>query len=160
MEKPMLKFIYALFIGILLAVFIGVGVDAFYPAPKAPDCSATYKENPTNEQIAIQEECEKSNREYNEGPFSDYNRNVSIIVLFFAVVFLVISLLFEKKLEIISEGLLIGGVFSLAYSIIRGFMSTDAKARFAVLTVGLVVTIAVGYIKFILPKEKLAKEKK
>ena len=32
-----LKIIYTLFLGLLVALFVGLGIDAFYPGPKAPD---------------------------------------------------------------------------------------------------------------------------
>jgi hypothetical protein len=161
MEKPMLKFVYALFIGIMLAVFIGVGIDAFYPGPTAPESPAilnNIKSNDlTDEQIIAETEYNNKLKQYQEDQ-EPYSRNVSIITLIFAVIILVISLLFEKKLEIISEGLLLGGVFTLGYSIIRGFMSADPKYRFIVLTIGLIVAIGVGYMKFISPKESAVKK--
>jgi len=32
-----LRFVYIVFIGVLLATLVGVGIAAFYPGPKAPE---------------------------------------------------------------------------------------------------------------------------
>lgn len=38
-----IKIIYTIFIGVLFAIFVGVGIDAFYPYPKEPDYPAELK---------------------------------------------------------------------------------------------------------------------
>ncbi len=58
--------------------------------------------------------------------------------------------------SIISDGLLLGGVFTLGYSIIRGFAGDDDKFRFFVVIVGLVVTVVLGDLKFIRDEERAA----
>ncbi len=57
---------------------------------------------------------------------------------------------------IISDGLLLGGVFTLGYSIILSFADDDDKFRFFVVIVGLVVTVVLGYLKFIRDQERAA----
>lgn len=83
-----------------------------------------------------------------------YNRNVSVLVLIAAIIFLAVSLILEKNLLVISDGLLLGGVFTLLYGIFRGFSTNDNKFQFLVVTIGLVISLALGYIKFIKPVSK------
>ncbi len=78
-----------------------------------------------------------------------YNRNVSIITLSTAMVLLAASLAFEKKIKIIADGVLLGGVFTLLYSLGRSFASGDTKYTFADVSIGLAVAIYLGYHRFV-----------
>jgi len=69
-----------------------------------------------------------------------------------AVVLLVLSLTVLKNLMVLSDGLLLGGLLTQAYGVIRGFESENNKIRFLVVTVGLIISAVVGYIKFIKKK--------
>lgn len=157
----MLKIVYAFFVGILLAIFVGVGISTFYPEPKAPDApiytkAITNPDDPViNEQDAAYQEASK--QYYKE--INTYNRNVSIIALVAAVVMLVIGLVMASRIDILSESLLLGGVLTLIYSLARGFMNDENTFRFTIVSVGLVAAITVGYFKFVAPIAKQAKTK-
>lgn len=153
----MIKQIYIFFIGVLLATFIGVGVAAFYEAPKRPEYPMRQefvdgKCSPTAEEIQY----EQDQRQYMEQN-KTYSRNVSIITLIFSVVILVVSLTIFAKLPLISDGLLLGGLFTQLYSIMRGFESEDNKFRFIAVSVGLITSLTIGYLKFV--KANLAHKK-
>lgn len=156
-----LKFIYTLFIGILLVLFVGFGINAFYEEPKYPEfpvrlkypvpLSPETKDSTFSAQIARdQMQQEKVQKDFQKN-IEIYNRNVSVIGLTAAIIFLVISLLLAKNLLLISDGLLLGGVFTLLYGIGRGFASHDSKFQFVTVTIGLVISLVLGYIKFIKP---------
>ncbi len=162
----MIKFLYSLFLGILVALFIGLGISAFYEAPKSPEYptvlestaerpvpgpDGTIKE--TEAQKAAREKYDKEQKQYQKD-FGLYNRNVSIIAMVAAVIILVVSLTLTATIQLISDGLLLGGVFTLLYSVVRGFMAEDNKYRFIVVTVGLIVSLVIGYLKFIRHEEK------
>ncbi|HVA96333.1 MAG TPA: hypothetical protein VND99_01640 [Candidatus Acidoferrales bacterium] len=159
-----LKVIYIFFIGILLATFVGVGIAAFYTGPKFPDQPALLKYcAPEIAQSASKyAEFKKDAQAYDfkvqqyQLESQVYNRNVSIVSLIAAIIIVILSLTFFKKILVIADGLLLGGVVTLLYSIIRGFQSEDNMFRFFVVTVGLVVSIWLGYIKFI-SKQKAKK---
>lgn len=147
----MIKYIYALFLGILLATFIGVGISTFYPGPEQPDYnefSAPVTDKNCTEQIAQQKQQNEEIKSYQD-KVAIYNRNASLMNLAGALIILVIALAGATKLSIISDGLLLGGVFSLLYSTILGLSTGDAKFRFIVATVGLLVAIFLGYWKFL-----------
>lgn len=152
----MIKYIYTFFLGLLLATFIGVGVSTFYTAPKFPDYPMSYvtsPANPTPEEKQQQKDLDAQQKQY-QTDLSVYNRNTSSIILIFALVILVVSLGFAHRLDMLADGLLLGGVFTLIYSIGRGLASEDPKYRFIVTSVGLVVALVLGYIKFIRPKKQ------
>ena len=62
---------------------------------------------------------------------------------------LAISLAFEKKIKVIADGIMLGGLFSVLYSLGRSFASEDSKYTFVVVTIGLIVAIYLGYHRFI-----------
>lgn len=148
----MLKIIYTIFLGLILALFVGLGISTFYEGPKQPEYpmtrySTTKEGNPTEEQIQKDKEYETLSKQYSDAS-ETYNRNVSIFALVASLIMLVAGLLFEKKNVVIGGGVLLGGLFTLVYSIIRGFASTDTKYTFIVVTVGLAMALYLGYHKF------------
>jgi len=163
-----LQVLYMLFLGIIIAVFCGLGIDTFYAAPKAPEFPTTlqqeqYKTVPattrTAEEIAAQKDYDAAQKKYME-ELKPYNRNASIIAIVLAVIALTLSLTVLLRWEVIANGMLLGGVFTLAYSIILGMQTDDTKFRFFLVAVGVLITLVLGYIKFIRPNEdnKLTEE--
>ena len=159
----LIKYVYIVFVGILLAAFVGVGIAAFYKGPKAP-------EYPVELQYAqVEKSGEPANataeakrielQKQNDQAFKDfqkldevYNRNVSIVALLAAVLMLFVSLTLVKQILVIADGLLLGGVLTLGYSVIRGFSSNDDMVRFLVVSASLAVALVLGYLKFVRTK--------
>ena len=151
-----IKLIYTLFLALLVALFVGLGIDAFYPGPEIPDYPIELEMTKPNcdetiEQKTIREEYVQSQKTYIEES-KPYNRNVSIISLVAAIIILVLSLTLLAKINMIADGILLGGVFATAYSIIRGLMSENSQFRFIIVVIGLAIALTLGYIKFIRPK--------
>lgn len=152
-----IKFIYTLFIGVLFAALVGFGIAAFYLSPKEPDYPIDLKiarpEEKVNEAIfnqlkTQQEQYDKEIKVF-QGKIETYNRNVALIAIIASIVTLVISLTLFSKILLIADGLLLGGVLTLGYSIIRGIASGDDKFRFIIVSIGFVIALTLGYIKFI-----------
>jgi len=155
----MIKPLYTIFLALLIALFVGLGIDTFYPGPEMPQYPIELEQvedccEETPEQQALRIEFNQAQRQFIE-EFKPYSRNVSIISLIVAIIILVLSLTFFAKIELIADGILLGGVFITAYSIMRGFMSESSEFRFLIITVGLIIALVLGYIKFIRPKKKL-----
>lgn len=153
-ETGLLRLAYTFFLGILLAVFIGVGINTFYPGPEAPKYPTelnSYGKEMTIAQEKTQKAFDKKMDVYNE-KMKPYNRNVSIITLCAAVIMLAVSLLYEKKIRVIADGIMLGGIFTLIYSLGRGFASEDTKYVFAMVSIGLVIVLYLGYHRFVLPQ--------
>jgi hypothetical protein len=64
----------------------------------------------------------------------------------------------HAKTDVIADGLLLGGVFTLLYSIARSFGGEDPRYTFMVTSAGLIVTMLVGYVKFIRPTASAKKK--
>lgn len=158
----MMKLIYTFFLGLLVVLFIADGIAAFYPKPKEPDYPKILEKTEmapgTTETPEIREARVKFDKELKAYGKKNalYNRNVSVISLAFSLIMLTLSLVLPDKLLIISDGLLLGGIFTVAYSIIRGFSSEDEKYRFIIVSIGLLITLFLGYIKLVKPAETKA----
>lgn len=155
----LIKYVYIVFLGIILATFVGVGIAAFYKGSVYPETplllkySAPQTATPSAEYIRNQEAFDAQSKQYQKD-LEMYNRNVSMISLAFSILMLILSLNFAKKIPVIADGLLLGGVLTLAYSVVRGFNTNDDVYRFLVVGAGLVVAMILGYIKFVKPSRK------
>ena len=132
-------------------LFRSVGINTFYTPPKAPEppVELTYvNKEPTAEEKAKEQEFEKQNRAYME-QMKPYNRNVSIVTLVAAVVLMGSSVLLQKRIKLIADGVMLGGLFTLFYSLGRGFASENNRYVFLATTVGLAFTIYLGYSRFV-----------
>lgn len=149
-ENTLMKLLYSFFLGILLALFVGFGVSTFYESPTAPEYPAELQNSKelTEEQRIIERDFESEQDTYFEEELQPYNRNVSIITLAAAIIFLVVSMLFGGHLKVISDGVMMGGVFTLLYSIGRGIASNDTKYMFVAVSIGLLVVLFLGYRRF------------
>ncbi len=164
----LVRYLYSFFVAVLLVTFVGVGIAAFYKGPKQPEYPIEVEthyavDKPTTESAEMRQkrmQYEKNSREYikqNE----TYNKNVSTVAIVASLIILVISITFIGKIVYLSDGLLMGGLFTLVYAVIRGFNAGDEMFRFIVVTIGLIVAIFLGYWKFVRtvtlqhPKKKL-----
>lgn len=151
-----IEFIYTLFMALIIALFFGLGVAAFYPAPEEPKYPEALQAtkfndgNTTQERSEAEIQYESDMRSFQETR-EDYSRNVSMITLGLALLAMIVSLTLSNKIFVMSNGFLLGGVFTLVHSMVRGFMTSDTKYMFAIVSVGLLVTLSLGYIKFVLP---------
>jgi hypothetical protein len=156
-DNKLLKFVYTVFLGGLLALFVGLGVSTFYAAPKAPEYPnvtpvSTDSKWPSAEEQKAQKKYDQEYKIYTEKD-KTYSRNVSIITLSSSVLLLVISLAFERKIRILSDGIMLGGLFLLVYSIGRGFVSQSQKYTFVAVSVGVAVALILGYHRFVRPEK-------
>jgi hypothetical protein len=157
-----LRFVYVVFVGIIVAAFIGVGVAAFYPEPQRPDAplSVKYSQNVQISDLAALNTIRAEQAQYETelkaymAAEQVYGRNVSIITLLAAVAVLATSLTVLKNVSIFADGTLLGGVVTLGYSIVCGFTIQDNRLRFVLLSASLLITLILGYVKFLQPGQK------
>jgi len=104
-QYTVLKAIYVVFLGLIIALFCGLGVAAFYQQPKEPKAPVTGTQTIEQKQgLAVDQaqiNYENEFRKYEEEKLKPYNRNVSIITLSLATVILVLSLILSNKLPIL-----------------------------------------------------------
>lgn len=149
----MLKALYVITIGLLFAGVVGFGFSTFYPAPEYPDypTELSYPKSDgtfTEEQKQLQKQYEIDSKAAQEKQ-ENYNANLSIGIILAALVIIAVSILGLGKIEIIGDGLTLGGVFTLLYGLGRAMVGGDNMIRFVAAVVGLVVLLGLTYWKFI-----------
>jgi len=152
----MLKVLYSMAIALLVVTFVGFGISAFYPAPEFPEPPTELqfvKQNPTPKQEELIREQDRREEAYRK-EFSDYNQVVASISIGIAVVLLVGSILWLSGLAVIGDGVTLGAVFTLFYGLIRAFMTESEVFRFVAVAIGLVVVIALVYVRFVRPSSR------
>lgn len=158
-HSTVFRLIYTLILGIVIALFVGVGVQAFYEPPKHPEFAnveTSYKaETPSPEQQEAQRKYDNDLKAYNEQQ-QKYEKNVSAILVLLAVVVIAIGITFTKQFGFLSDGILLGGLFTLVHSLIRGLGAEDSKFLFLIASVAVATILFLGYKKFI-PKHSARK---
>lgn len=156
----MLRALYAIAIGLLFVGVVGFGFAAFYPAPTYPERSPQLVEfdrsmtdtSQDSTRIELEKEFEQQQKEYEEA-MNKYNRNLSVMLIAVAMLTIAVSILGLGKLEVIGDGLTLGGILTLLYGLGRAVAGGDEKIRFLAVAFGLVVIIFLSYWKFIRKEE-------
>ena len=168
-----LQIIFSIFLGLMVAAFIGVGVYTFYPPPETKyedQLQELYRDqedlqsfkDPAKltaaERAQLREVQDKIRalEDKHEAEREIWGRNTSIILIAFATLVMSISLIRADQLPVISNGLLLGGVFTMIYGVGWIIATGTSYARFAVMTVALVITLALGYVRFVRVKQAKA----
>ena len=140
MEKLILRIVMTGALGIIIALFVGVGINTFYPEPVYPqELNTMFSAEPTEEET----------KRYNElsEQFSQdvksYNTIASLVTVIIAAGVLVVGLLVRKKNLVVSNGVLLGGLFLVIYGSLRGIDSDNQVVSFIAIGIGLISVIAV-----------------
>jgi hypothetical protein len=160
-----LQIIFSFFLGLMVTAFVGVGVYTFHP----PDTGLeeTLRELDRQEQSAgidrmtgepseeertrAQERMDARNAamEAHQEARDAWGRTTSMILIAFATLLMIISLVRAEQLPVISNGLLLGGVFTMLYGVGWIVVSDTSFTRFIVLTVALAMTLGLGFLRFV-----------
>jgi hypothetical protein len=161
-----LQTIFSFFLGLMVLAFIGVGVNTFYPSPsdqftlkqqelqrqleaaqnKAPQGSYTATQQAAVTSLQTQVDDLNNQQAAAEKAWA---KVTSIILVIFATFVMAISLVRSEQLRVLSNGLLLGGLFTMLYGTGWVIFSGNSTARFAVISFALLVSIALGYVKFV-----------
>jgi len=160
-----LRIIFSIFQGLMLAVFVGVGGYTFYPPPEQFDTQirdlkrreqAIRNSKPENELTTadreqIQELVDQRNDLIDAAVEAEkpWARSTSVMLIVFATLAMAVSLVRTDQLPVISNGLLLGGVFTMLYGV-GWIVATDTSiVRFLVVTVAFAITLGLGYVRFV-----------
>lgn len=145
----MLKALYIIAIGLLFAAFVGFGVSTFYKAPISPYESVAIKEmSPDRVPTDAEQAAEQAAYDTYQDNLKEYQRNLSLILLLVSILIVTISLFGLGRVEVIGDGITLGGVFLLFAGIVTSFAAGDDIYRFIAVTIGLVVVLFLSYWKF------------
>jgi uncharacterized protein HemX len=161
-----LQVIFSFFLGLMVLAFIGVGVNTFYPSPDERhqqerqtierQIEAINAAN-QNKSLDAKQAAELKRLEDQQNALTDkidaetrdWARNTSIVLVAFATLVMGISLVRSEQLRVLSNGLLLGGLFTMLYGTGWVIFSGNSTARFVVIAFALVVAIGLGYLKFV-----------
>ena len=143
----LLQVIYSFFLGLVVLGLVAIGINTFHPQPRWPEFGYDkYDGAPTPGQIAEQASAQEAARLAQES----WSLTTSIILLVAATLILAVSLWRPARMAVISNGLLLGGIFTMIYAVGQSLSSqTGQLARFFVALAALVVTVGIGYLTFI-----------
>jgi len=122
--NELLQVIFAIFLGLVVVAFVGIGVNTFFPQPEFTDY-------------------------YDQDAWTTWQLTTSVILLVCATLIMVVSLLLPEVQAVLSNGVLMGGVFTMIYAVGMAVFSNQNVTRFIVAAIALAVTVAVGYFKFV-----------
>lgn len=124
--QEVIQVIFSIFIGIVVVAFVMITVNTFYPEP-------TYNYT--------------GGEPFNEGA-NTWRLMTSIILLLSATIIMIVSMLLPDRVPVISNGALLGGLFTMIAAV--GYTSSTQNniLRFFVVTLALLVTVGMGYWRF------------
>ncbi len=161
-----LQTIFGFFLGLMVTSFVGVGVYTFYPSPAGPFMDhvlnlsrqqQTIRNSKATDALTqedrakiqqLQDEISKT-QDASRAAAQTWGRRTSIILIALATLAMAISLIRAVHLPVISNGLLLGGVFTMVYGVGWIIVTDTSKTRFFVMTAALTITLALGYVKFV-----------
>ena len=163
-ESPVLRTLYALALAVLVAAFVGLGIETFYPAPQFPEDVTPSQEAPPPPLPPPADEDTPPGAEPpprfpgevppgSQSPIEAYEQELdnhaqvaSVVAIVVALLILVAGLIFGfSRLPIINDGVTLGGVLTLLYGMVLAIRAPSGLIGFIVVAVGLIVLLAVLY---------------
>ena len=163
-QHDALQTIFSFFLGLMVVAFVIIGVNTFYPSPSdqvqlkvqplQEQMNTLYSKNstPTAADQAQIDALQKQINALESGTFlsqQDWTLNTSIILILFASLVTGISLVRSEQLRVVSNGLLLGGLFTMLTGMGYSLASGTSYLRFFVVLFALAIAIGLGYAKFV-----------
>jgi hypothetical protein len=159
-----LQTIFSFFLGLMVLALIGVGIITFYPNPQdaiqkkiqplytqmnlIQGKGGTLTATETAAVAALQKQVDDLNATSQKAS-EDWGQTTSIIMVLFATLVMGISLIRADQLRVLSNGLLLGGLFTMIWGAGMTVFSGTSYLRFFVVLFALAAAIALGYAKFV-----------
>jgi hypothetical protein len=128
LSQTVLQIVFSFFLGLVVVAFVGIALNTFYPEP--------------------------SNRvDPDQAVWDTWRIVTGTWLLVCATVVMIASMLIRTEaIPVITNGILLGGLFTMIYAVIMSLSATNAWPRLAVVAGALVVTVGVAYWKFAVRK--------
>lgn len=161
-----LQTIFGFFLGLMVTSFVGVGVYTFYPSPERAFRDRLVTLNRQQQEIRTskapdeltpEDRAQMQNLQRQLDKIQDetraagetWGRRTSIVLIALATLAMAVSLLRAVQLPVISNGLLLGGVFTMIYGVGWIIVTDTSTVRFFVMTAALAITLGLGYVRFV-----------
>lgn len=166
--QAILQVIYAVFLGALLTAIVVVGITTFAPVQDEAVVAQIEDRNREIEDLYTCKDptggCELTPQEearavelqrqlddlYSEQERirQEWNRSAGLVAVGIATVLLALSLVRWDRAIVLSNGLLLGGLFTMVYGLGLTLAGGEDAFRFVVLVVALVLVVGLGYLRF------------
>ncbi len=181
--RGVLQAIFAVFLGLMITAVVGVGVYTFHPNPgdeSQDQIQALYDEraaidgcsSPTpgecrtfNQLTAAEQARTKAIdvqittlQRVAEERSSQWRMSTSVILIILATMLMAVALALGDSVSVLSNGILLGGLFTMLYGVGWGLASGNSITRFLVLVVALMVSLVLGYLKFVRGRRPVAED--
>lgn len=173
-QNNALQMIFSFFLGLMVVAVVGVAVNTFYESPGQKyqyelqqlyrqqenlnikgDGTLTAEERAQYESITRKiDELNRKQQEETEA----WARTTSIILIACATLVMIVSLVRSEQLRVISNGLLLGGIGTMIYGTGWGVYSGSSLVRFFVVLFAFIVSVGLGYAKFVRGRQARAAE--
>lgn len=165
-QQAILQALYALFLGGIITAFLVVGLNTFYPTPSVneeqiaaldDEASAIYDcpdgkscEVTAAEEVRLRQIEQQREDLYEEQTQAqqEWSRSAGLVLIGLATALLALSLIRWDRAIVLSNGLLLGGLFTMVGGIGLTIASGEGMARFLVLSLALALTVGLGYLRF------------
>ena len=173
--RGVLQAIFAVFLGLMITAVVGVGVYTFHPNPgeddpgadpgalrravrdrrlQHADAGAVPGLGPADGRRAGPDEGHRRRGDdaaarVPRSSASQWRMSTSVILIVIATILMAVALALGDSVAVLSNGILLGGLFTMLYGVGWGLASGNSVTRFVVLVVALVVSLALGYLKFV-----------
>lgn len=123
LSQAVLQIVFSFFLGLVVVAFVGIALNTFYPEPTTSSTDAV--------------------------AWDTWRLVTGTLLLICATLVMVASMLIPtESVPVITNGILLGGLFTMIYAVIMSLSATNNGARLAVIAGALVVTVGVAYWKF------------
>jgi NADH:ubiquinone oxidoreductase subunit 5 (subunit L)/multisubunit Na+/H+ antiporter MnhA subunit len=152
-RASLLEALTMLAVGVLIAFFVGFGIQAFYPAPELTEerfgpTESSPADPEGKEKFKEMKEEELALRVYHE-EVSEYSRIDSLIAVGIAVLILGAVLLLRRiRIPAIRDGMALGGVLTLFYGLVLALQAEGDVFKFLMVALVLLVVLVAGYLRF------------
>ena len=165
-RRHALQTILAFFLGVMVVALVGAGVHGFYPSPSQSDSKlqkldSEQKALETSQRLvgtmssshkAFYEKVSANLAAEKKAVLTGRNtwiRNTILLLIAFAALVMGLSIVLAKRFRSVADGLVLGGLFTMWYCAVWSFTRSGPSTRWAVVVVAVLVTLAVGYLKFV-----------
>ncbi|MFP5416779.1 MAG: hypothetical protein ACLGHZ_07855 [Actinomycetes bacterium] len=138
----LLQVIYSFFLGLVVLGLVAIGINTFLPSPRWEDYGSMDRGDDGG--LAFQ------------AAQNQWSLTASIVLLVCATIILAVSLIRPGSMAVISNGLLLGGIFTMIYAVGLSLSGESSVTRFLVALAALLITVGVGYLTFVRRKATAA----
>jgi hypothetical protein len=125
LSQAVLQIVFSFFLGLVVVAFVGIALNTFYPEPSSGSESV------------------------DAAAWDTWRLVTGIWLLVAATAVMVASMLIRtERIPVITNGILLGGLFTMIYAVIMSLSASNNWPRLAVVAGALIVTVGVAYWKF------------